>query len=366
MKKIIAILMSLALILGCFGAAMAEEEDNGKVAIGTISINGAFTLQCGLPEGYRVVPRRMSQDLIQALILSDVAENPIMQLSVAFDETYSDVDRMNDLTEEDLAVLEKSFTDVDPTVEITYGDTGLGTRLLIARQSEEAIDYIDFLSIYKGYFIEFALVPSPSAPNKNLSDEQLAMCIDFLTDLDFVPVSDKSAVRTETGARYIANLSDYDADSNTLKAVIRKSVPVDAGIVAELKAGDTLDVGEMSLTIEEMESVDEDYIDINDGEYSLRRSGDVFYLYMYEAEYLEDLAEMTVAVPEKMVFLDGIDPETGEYLMEDTVHTAEEFIQIISGKGSEFDPGFASDNTYVIFDEAGNLNTVQRFYAPWQ
>ena len=129
MKKIIAIIMSLALLLGCCGAVAAEE--NGKLSLGTISINGAFNLQCGLPEGYRIQPIKMTREQILAVLVSDVPENPVMQLSVAFDETYSDVDRMNDLDEEAFALLEKTFTDVDPTVEITYGDTGLGTRLLI-------------------------------------------------------------------------------------------------------------------------------------------------------------------------------------------------------------------------------------------
>ena len=57
MKKIIAILLSVMLLLGCVAAA----EETGKTTIGTISINDAFTLQCGLPEGYQVKPVLLSQ-----------------------------------------------------------------------------------------------------------------------------------------------------------------------------------------------------------------------------------------------------------------------------------------------------------------
>ena len=49
MKKIIAIIMSLALLLGCCGAVAAEE--NGKLSLGTISINGAFTCSAACRRG---------------------------------------------------------------------------------------------------------------------------------------------------------------------------------------------------------------------------------------------------------------------------------------------------------------------------
>ena len=46
-------------------------------------------------------------------------------------------------------------------------------------------DYVDILAIYKGYFIEFNMTPNPKAANQALTDEQIQMCIDFLTDVDF-------------------------------------------------------------------------------------------------------------------------------------------------------------------------------------
>ena len=51
MKKIIAIMLSILMLLGCAAAETAAPAE--KTSIGTISINGAFNLQCGLPEGYK-------------------------------------------------------------------------------------------------------------------------------------------------------------------------------------------------------------------------------------------------------------------------------------------------------------------------
>ena len=146
MKKLIAIALSLVML---FCSAFALAESNDKVTLGTISINGEFTLQCGLPEGYTPVPLVVSQDQIIAKIQSEDPQAPVMMLSIAFDETYSDVDRMNDLSSDDLAILEQTYIVDDPEVEITYGETGLGTLLLIARHQTDTQDFISFLSVYK-------------------------------------------------------------------------------------------------------------------------------------------------------------------------------------------------------------------------
>ena len=86
-----------------------------------------------------------------------------------------------------LAVLEESFSEMND-VNISYSETGHGTKLLIARETGADTDFVDILAIYKGYFIEFNMTPNPKAVNQTLTDEQIKMCIDFLTDVDFTPV----------------------------------------------------------------------------------------------------------------------------------------------------------------------------------
>ena len=360
MKRLLAALLCLALALGC---ALASAEETGKTTIGMIDINGAFTLQCGLPEGYRVQPVKVTRDQVIAVIASEDPVKPLMYLSVAFDETYSDVDRMNDLDDEALAVLEKTFTDMDPTVEITYGDTGLGTRLLIAKQTNGSTDYIDFLSIYKGYFIEFVLVPSEAAEDKTLSDEQLQMCIDFLTDLDFVPAGAAAATQI-AGNTWIANLSGYNPEDNTVQAVLKRTITLSPADVADLQPGDTLTIGQESIPVETVETLEDGELLVND-EITLRQYGDEIHAYFYEGEYLEEFATLTLEVPENLVVLDDIDPATGEILDEPAQRTAAEFIALLTG-AEEFDPGFAVDNTYVTFNEEEQMTLVQRFYTPWQ
>ena len=90
------------------------------------------------------------------------------------------------MTDDELAILENTFSEMND-VEITYSKTGHGTKLMIARETGGDTDFVDILAIYNGYFIEFNMSPNPNAANQTLSNAQIGMCIDFLTDLDFVP-----------------------------------------------------------------------------------------------------------------------------------------------------------------------------------
>ena len=345
--------------------AIAEEKalnptvvENGKTALGVIDINGAFSLQCKMADGYTIMPMKSTSDQLIAIISSPDPNKPILQLSVAYDEAYANVDRMNDLDDETMAKLEKTFTDVDPTVEISYGDTGLGTRLMIVRETDNGFDYLDFLSVYKGYFVECVMVMPMAAADRELKQEQIDMCIDFLTELDFVSAE---AAKAPEG-RWMANLTDYDAEAGTVKAVLKHGITLDAATVEALKVGDTLTVGQFSETIEEIEKTEDGIVVINHGD-ELQNFGGEYHVYFNGFEYVEPFAELVLTIPDGLVFEDGIDPATGNPLDEPVQHTAEEFKAMLAANEL---PGFDVDNTYVTFDAEGNWLRVEREYAPWQ
>ena len=122
-----------------------------------------------------------------ASILPKDMIRPQMYLTIAYDESYGDVKRMNDMTEEELRILEETFREMN-RVEISYRETGHGTKLLIAKEIGDDTDFVDILAIYQGYFIEFTMSPNEKNANKTLTDEQINTCIDFLTNLNFNPV----------------------------------------------------------------------------------------------------------------------------------------------------------------------------------
>ena len=174
-------------VINNFAFTTTTNTDAGVEKLGSLSVNGEFDLTCRLPADYQLqVVNRQGASII-ASVLSEDMTKPQLYLSIAFDETYSEVERMNDLTADQLAVLEESFSEMND-VNISYSETGHGTKLLIARETGADTDFVDILAIYKGYFIEFNMTPNPKAVNQTLTDEQIKMCIDFLTDVDFTPV----------------------------------------------------------------------------------------------------------------------------------------------------------------------------------
>lgn len=369
MKKIIAMILSLAVLL-CAVSAVAEASRE-KVTIGTVSINGDFTLQCGIPEGYRisdqVVKDKLSDyysgDNLTLSFVSDDPNAPVMQLSIAYDEMYADVDRMNELDDEALAILEDSFIENDPDVEISFAETGYGTLLLVARFTEEMQNAVVFFSIYKGYDVEFALVPSATAESRELTEEQMAVSIDFLTDLDFIPgLVREFTAEMVADQTYITNLTDYDPETNTVSAEVMHGVPLPESYAESLQVGDKLTAGRFEEEISTLEKTEEGSILIND-EIELRKYGDEYHIYIYEIEYIETYGMLRLEIPDDLTVVDNVDSATGELLEEPVTYTVDEFRAMLA---AEAYPDFATDNTWVTFGDNGEMLSVEREYSPAQ
>ena len=163
----------------------AEVDTDGKESLGKLNVNGEFALECRLPEGYELQVVNMKNTRIVASVTSKDETKPVMYLSIAYDELYSDTDRMNDMSEEDLKAIEATFTEMND-VEITYRETGYGTKLMVVREKGDDTDFVDIFTVYKGYDVEFNV--TPGAGVKELTEEQIKAAVDFLTELDFVEV----------------------------------------------------------------------------------------------------------------------------------------------------------------------------------
>ncbi len=166
--------------------APATAEVNEKESLGKLTVNGEFALQCRLPEGYSLQVVNMKNTRVMASVLPADNTKPVMYLTIAYNEMYSGIERMNDMTDEQIKTIEDSFTETDD-VEISYRETGYGTKLLVVKEKENGADYVDIFTVYKGYEIEFIMTPNPEgAQTTELTEDQIRMCVDFLTEMDFV------------------------------------------------------------------------------------------------------------------------------------------------------------------------------------
>ena len=77
------------------------------------------------------------------------------------------------------------------------------------------------------------------------------------------------------------------------------------------------------------------------------------------------LGTVNVLIPLDLIFLDGIDPATGEDLPLPTVHDYKEFIAMLE-HGDDSDPGFDLNNVRIVFDSEARPVIVRRHYVVWQ
>ena len=174
MKKITALALSLIMIL-CAVCALAE--DTGKTEIGTLRVAEAFSIQSKMPEGYRYMPVRTGE-LNMVGILSAGEGKPSVTISIAYNEEYDGIERFNDVDEATVEEIRESFLDSDEEVTFADMETAYGTRLL----EVSGDGFVDIYTIYKSYELEFVLTGS------GLTDADVQMLVDFISDMDFVTV----------------------------------------------------------------------------------------------------------------------------------------------------------------------------------
>ena len=159
-----------------------------ETRIGTLNVNGQFLIQGMIPEGYTLQLISSQSSRIIASLTTDDVQRPQMMLTIAFDEMFAGVERLNDLSEQDTALLKQSYMEMN-AVAFSEMYTAAGTRLLIAREAGSDEDFISIFSLYKGYAIEFLLSPNPGAASQTLTDDQLQTAVDFLSSLKFIPAN---------------------------------------------------------------------------------------------------------------------------------------------------------------------------------
>ncbi len=173
MRKIMALVLGLIMIL-C--AASVSAEDAGKTEMGTLNVGESFRIQSKLPEGYSYMPVTETE-LNLVGILSAGEGRPAVTVSIAYNEEYEDTERFNDVDEAVVEEIRDSFRETDEEVAFEDLETAYGTRLLKVTGD----GFVDIYTIYKSYELEFVMTGS------SLSDADVQMLVDFISDMDFVP-----------------------------------------------------------------------------------------------------------------------------------------------------------------------------------
>ena len=183
MKRIIALVLSLAMLLACT-AALAETE---KESMGVLKVGKAFDIRYSpLPDDYKLSIYQQNDMAIIANIKTSQNTLPQMGLVIAFNDEWADTERLNDVSEEDLQAIKDSFLEEYEDLAFDMKETSLGTKMLTVTAPSKLDAYV--YTIYKGHEIEIHLVPGTE--QNELGEADIERVIAFLSDIEFVPVGE--------------------------------------------------------------------------------------------------------------------------------------------------------------------------------
>ena len=169
-----------------------------------------------------------------------------------------------------------------------------------------------------------------------------------------------------------ARITAYNSEDNTLAVEVIVPERYDPEEITNLKVGDAIYTEGQEVEIRSI-SEDAGYIVLNagedefsDGSVWLFENYDMnYWIAVYDDHTWVSLATISVPVSDNLLFLDHIEPSSGEPLDSPTVHNRAEFLEMLDREQTE-GPGFAVNNTSVVFDEHGGIALIERCYVPWQ
>jgi len=188
MKKLLSLMLCLALLV-CSCSALAEAPEGEKESIGMIGVEDSFDIKCRLPEGYQVAITAADATSIYADVTSKDPEKPVLTVAIAFNDTYvqdGKALKLNDFSEEEIALLKESLVEMMTDSEIEDAETAYGTKLIIVKGHILERTIVQVFSVYKAYEVRVVAYKGQEASDVTLTDEQIQMIIDFLSEMDFV------------------------------------------------------------------------------------------------------------------------------------------------------------------------------------
>lgn len=178
MRKMLSVLLAVALLLCCV-SAFAES-----------AVVPAYKLVTVIPEGYESTGESWIDPFIVTMALKPTAEGkPAVMLVVSYNDAFSDTTFNSEMAENDFKAQIDQLTINEETGEqlaYTVRETGLGTRVVVIDHPD---GYTEFYSIWHGYEVSLHCAnfneQNQPAP---LTEEQTAVIMQFLTDMDFQKV----------------------------------------------------------------------------------------------------------------------------------------------------------------------------------
>ena len=173
MKKIVSIVLVLALVLGM--AALADTC--------VLTESDRFAVTAEAPENYSFLLAGYG-DFTGGLFVPDDGAKPYYTLLIAYSEEYADTfgkdSTLNDLTPEQLVKATVELTAQYNKPAVSTAETAFGTLCIIVNEEGCESEYASILTIWHGYFIE---VYVDMLNGEQLTQEDIQKGIDIMSSL---------------------------------------------------------------------------------------------------------------------------------------------------------------------------------------
>lgn len=146
MKKILLAVLAVMMVLS-LGLASAEEAAREPVKV---PYDAKSMITYMVPEGYTDNEEHSGQ----MVVIDFMSETkPEMILVIGSDEEYPFLERLNDLTEEELQAYIDSLCEDWGSVSTRVMETEYGSKIIVLDENSADIDQCQIQSVYKGFTI---------------------------------------------------------------------------------------------------------------------------------------------------------------------------------------------------------------------
>ena len=174
MKKIVSIVLALALVLGM--ASLAETY--------VLNRSENFVISAVSPENYDFVTAGYGDFTGGLFIPRDDNCQTYYTLLIAYSEEYANTfgkeSTLNDLSSQQMVRAVMELTGQYNKPEVTTAMTSFGTLCLIANEQECESEYVSILTIWHGYFIEVYI---DDLSGRQLTQEDIQRGLDIMSSL---------------------------------------------------------------------------------------------------------------------------------------------------------------------------------------
>ena len=175
----------------------------------------------------------------------------------------------------------------------------------------------------------------------------------------------------ESSAVYV-RVTAYHEESDTVSIEIITPEKFDANDIDRLSAGDSIFTNGEEINIE---SITEDYSSDYGALIILNKDTDRIVLQKDDQQNYRTIdtndyvwlsvATLDIPLPDDVLFLDGVNPEDGGIPDLPLVKNKNDLIRVFFDDKENDDSGLACNNAYAIFNEAGELDVLVRYFVPW-